>query len=109
MNDAIAAMLRDVAADPNVGVDARWTSREGGPHLDVRVVPSSPEQAFGTGTTPMMGVQVVVMLPADALPGRPEAGDLLAFSGLSYKISSISQDPRGTSFALGLKRQLSDG
>lgn len=104
MSDVFAGLAERLAAS-RLGVDAVWTSRLGGPPLDVRVVPSRPEQAFGTLDGPRgAGIATQVMMTATALPGRPERGDLLSFGGEGFTVAEVLQDARGVSFTLHLRR-----
>lgn len=105
MTDAFTAAAAALAADPNLGTDATWTSRLGGPPVAVRVVPSSPEAAYAAGEGPSVaGVVASAVLTAAALPGRPERGDALAFNGADYLVAEVMQDARGVSFRLHLRR-----
>jgi hypothetical protein len=105
MSDAFAVAATALAADPNLGVDAVWTSRLGGSSIDVRVVPSSPESTYGGGDGPTVaGVVASATMTAAAIPGRPERGDLLAYGGADYVVAEIAQDARGVSYRLHLRR-----
>lgn len=95
-------MARRLAAS-RLGVVATWVSVAGGPPREVRVLPSRPEASFG-GQGVITGAQAAVTIAADALPGRPEVGDLISFAGLSHKVATVEQDARGTSFTLRLRR-----
>ncbi|NKC33494.1 head-tail joining protein [Falsiroseomonas selenitidurans] len=104
MSDAIAQMLRDLTADPNVGVDATWISAAGGPPRTIRVVPSNPSEAIpGLGAAGARGIAARVTMAADALPSPPQHGDLLAYGGGNYVVERADPDPRGASFFLLLK------
>jgi hypothetical protein len=118
MSDIWAAVASTLAADPHLGVDAVWTSREGGAPVPVRVVLSRPEEAFGLGAGPGAprgaGIRAVVMMPVTALPGRPARFDLISFAAphgaygieadLAYQIATVTQDSRGSSHLLTLQR-----
>ncbi len=98
---AFAAAMATLAADPNVGVDATWISASGGPSLAVRVVPVM-EEADAFAAAPMIGERVRARIAADALPGRPQRNDLIAFNDVGYKVESVQTDIRGASFVMTL-------
>lgn len=99
--DAAAAL----AADTNLGVDATWTSREGGPPVSLRVVASRPEDAFGALDGPQSSnTSTLVMVPAAALCARPEEGDGIALGGACYVVAEVRQDVTAASWTLHLRR-----
>lgn len=105
MSDIWAAAATALAADPNLGVEAVWTAREGGPPVAVRVIPASPEDRFGMPDAPgSAGIAESVVMPLTALPGRPARLDLLSLRGQGYVIAEVAQDARGASFTLRLRK-----
>lgn len=105
MSDIWAAAATALAADPHLGIEAEWTSREGGPPLAVRVIPASPEAQYGMPDVPgSAGIAETVVLPVAALPGRPARGDLLSLRGQGFTVAEVMQDSRGASFTLRLRK-----
>lgn len=100
---AFAVAMATIAADPHIGVKATWISRAGGPSLTVRVVPSR-EEADAFAAAPMKGERARARIAADALPGRPERGDLIAFEDQGYKVETVEVDARGVSYVMTLVR-----
>lgn len=87
-----------------LGVDATFTPAAGNP-VAVRLVPSRPEDAFGALEAPRsQAVHAVAMLPAAAVPARPQRGDALSFGGQAYLVAEVLQDPRAASYTLHLRR-----
>jgi hypothetical protein len=102
---AFAGLAAVLAASP-LGVEAVWVSRLGGPEAALRLVPSQREQPFGALDGPRgNGIATVAIVPAAALPQRPERGDLIGFGGAEYTIAEVVQDPRAASFTLHLRRR----
>jgi hypothetical protein len=94
---AASALARSV-----LGCEARYTPREGGPGLALRVVVSRPEDlALGLGGAVAPAVEA--MVPA-ALGFRPARGDTLEVGADRYRVESVQQDATGASWRLTLAR-----
>ena len=99
-----AEMATRLAAS-RLGVDATWISRDGGPSVAVRLVFRRPEAGYGGGASVPRSVarSATVMLPSSALPGPPQAGDLLAFEDIGYTVQSVEADARAGGYNLTLR------
>lgn len=99
-----AAAAAVLAADPHLGVPATYTPAAGQP-LQIRVVPSRPDDAIGGLDAPRsIAAAAVIMVVASALPARPARGDAVTFLGTDYLVAEVMQDEIAASFSLHLRR-----
>ncbi len=104
MSTSLFGPMSLAIARSRLGVDGTFTAA-GGSAVAVRLVPSRPEEAFGGLDAPRaQAVHAVAMLPAAAVPARPQRGDALIFGGQAYLVAEVLQDPRGASYTLHLRR-----
>lgn len=95
------AEMEEVLAASVLGADATWRAKDGGPVLALRVVMSrKDEPAFGAAAR--SAPQVTARIAADALPGRPCRGDLLAVGGQGYVVETVEDLRNGASYELTL-------
>jgi len=107
--DPFAMARRDLAAS-DLGVDALYQFKQGGPPFPVRLIISAPEDnqgRLGFGSPGKATIRVEATIAAAAIaPGRPAKGDLLGVGHeRGYRVETVEQDVRGASFILGLLRQ----
>lgn len=106
--DPFLQAREDMAAS-ELGVDAEYEMKEGGPGFPVRLILSQPEggglMAFGAGGKSSVRVEAVIAASAFG-PGRPARGDRIGIgSEKAWRVETIRQDTRGTAYTLGLARQ----
>lgn len=107
--DHFEQMAVDLAAS-ELGRDAVYAFKQGGPEFPVRLVLSTLEDSDGAlsfGSPGKASIRVEAMIPASAVaPGRPAKGDLIGLgTERGYRVETVRQDSRGVSYILGLARQ----
>ena len=92
-----AAAAAVLAADPHLGVAATYTPAAGQP-VQIRVVPSRPEDTIGGLDAPRsIAVAAAIMIPAGVLPARPARGDAVTFGATNYLVAAHEPDGTGMS------------
>lgn len=98
---ALGALL----ADQHLGTDAEWQSATGGAWTAIRLLPSAPADVVpGLGATGGRAIAVQATLRGADLPQQPRRGDLLRWSGTTYRVETAEPYALGLSWRLGLAR-----
>lgn len=93
-----------LSADANLSTALSWISKDGGPPRALRGVLAREEAGFGGEIAPrQVAPATTITIAADALPGRPQRGDLIASEALGWKIESVEADTTGASYLLRVR------
>lgn len=98
-------MARRLAAS-RLGIDGTWTSKDGGAPVAIRLVPIQPADAIAGLGGPRQAARLSqAFIPADAIPGAPQIGDLIEMGGHGFVVAALETDSRRAAISVTLRRQ----
>jgi hypothetical protein len=99
-----SAALRDLLADPHVGVDAEWRQGGVGSPVSVRVVRSSPDRVAGAFDAAVIQATDVLTAAVADLPDLA-AGDSVTLESDVLTVTHAERDALGVAWRVFCRRE----
>ncbi len=102
--DVFAAAVRDLLADPHVGVDAEWRQGGVGPPVPLRVVRSSPDRVAGAFDAAVIQATDVLTVAVADVPDLA-SGDSVTLGSDVLTVTHAERDALGVAWRVFCRRE----